>query len=168
LNKTKKEKEMKKLFLAMLLAAALIFPQMLFAAGSSSTVTEGWVDGVEGGVYWIRWTWVGDDTNGTVPSVTSSGPLNGYVIKAVTDPGSPVPSTDYDIALADDDQADVMGGAMVDLSGTLSAVHMPLIGTDAYQPVYISSALTMVLTGNSNVDAQGEVVVYIQKVGRKY
>jgi len=155
----------KLLFLMMLL---LLTPALALAANSSCTITESWVDGISGGVLKIEYDWVADDADGSVPSCVTTGPLNGYVIKVVVNPGAGPPTATYDATLADADVADVMGGELTDLGSTVSTAHMPLVGTDAYQPVYIDSALTFAVTGNTQNSAAGSITAYVQKPGRAY
>jgi len=154
---------MKKAILTMLMVLFLLLPVTLYAAGSSNTVTEGWVDGMEGGVYVITFTWVADDSDGSVPSAETSGPLNGMILKVVTDPGATAPTDGYAVTLTASEGADVMGGALGDLDTANTEQWFPQAGTDAPRPVYVAGTLTMALTGNSVNDALGTLTVYIKR-----
>lgn len=50
--------------------------------------------------------WVSDDTTGAVTGTTEK--IVGQLVKAVTDPGSPAPTANYDIDITDEESVDVL------------------------------------------------------------
>lgn len=143
--------------LALLLLGA---PAFLFAANSSVTATGPIkVSGPEATYHYIKWEWVADDTDGSVPTDTIDGIL-GYVVRVITDPGSTAPTDDYDIELHDAYGCDLMGGALNDRDTTATEQAMPIIG-GASSGALVLDTLELNITGNSVNSATGTVWVLI-------
>ena len=109
----------------------------------------------------LIWAWIADASDGTVPSTVSDITVTGYIMYALTDPGSPAPTALYDIALNDADGVDVFGGELGNRSAAASEQAMPKIG-NAYGDRVSNSILTMVLSNNSVNSAVGELKVYVR------
>jgi len=109
--------------------------------------------------------WVGDSSDGSVP--TKSIPLYGWVQKAVTNPGSPAPSANYDIAFTDpeDSALDIFANALQNRHTTTTEQVYPLIagspGTVSSVKVFTAGSYLFTLTGNSVASAAGRLVLYL-------
>jgi hypothetical protein len=146
--------------IAVALLGLVMMATSAFAAGSSTTPTGPTkVSGVETSYYTVKWDWVADDTDGSVPSDTVNGIL-GYVVRVITDPGATAPTDDYDITLTDAYGCDVMGGALADRDTTATEQAMPIIG-GASTGALVLDSLTVNITGNSVNSATGTVYVLI-------
>jgi hypothetical protein len=149
----------------LILIALLLIPCMAFAEGSVS-VTKDTING--GDVEIIAFAFIANAAGtATVPATSSStvypGDKAGYIIKVVTDPGSPAPTDDYDVSLIDATTgADLLGGEGADRDTANSEEAVPKIG-NAYAANFAPVAFTMTLTGNSVNAAKGTVYVYIAK-----
>ncbi len=149
---------MKRLFCVLVLLLGLLFmPLSLFAAGSSNTGVG--PTKIHEGYYVVTFTWVADDTNGTVPNATVNG-IFGYVVKVITDPGATAPTDNYDIVLNDKYSADVMGGELIDRDTAVTEQAVPKVG-NAYGGSLVNGPLTMQLTNNSVNSATGVVYIFI-------
>jgi hypothetical protein len=105
-------------------------------------------------------------TDGTVTATQSADKLYGYIALVVVDPGSPAPQALYDVTITDETGIDVMGGALADLSATVSLQTMPVIGpsgTTAYAGRFVDSKLTFNLSNNNVSGAKGTVYIYLVK-----
>lgn len=133
-------------------------------AGSSSTYTHTHENYGKWGpakrVEKVTITWVADDTDGSVPNV--SVPLNGWLIKAVTNPGSPAPTDNYDIVIGDpnDSALDVVAGALADRDTATSEQVYPVVGSSATPP-FLCGTHTVGISGNSVNSATGEIILYL-------
>ena len=104
-------------------------------------------------------------TNG-VFTTTSTGPLEGYLVRATTNPGT-APTTDYDITLIDRTGADVMGGTLTDRSATVTETVVPKLhddGTDrVYGGVLIRGGLDVTIANNSVNSAVVVIYLFIER-----
>ena len=107
-----------------------------------------------------RFSFVADDTDGSILSKATLDPVHGFITRVVTNPGTPAPTDDYDITLTDTDGVDVLGGAGADRDTANSEQIMPLVGAVSV-PCRVDSALTLAVSGNSVNSAEGEVIVYV-------
>lgn len=126
-------------------------------AGSSTTYVK---ERVFSNTEVHRFSFVADDSDGSIESKASLDPVHGFITRVVTNPSSPAPTDDYDITLADEDAVDVLGGAGADRDTANSEQLMPLVGAVSV-PCRVDSALTLAVTGNSVNSAEGEVIVYV-------
>jgi len=110
----------------------------------------------------LEFDYTADSSGATVSPTASSGTATGYVFMVVTDPGSPAPTDDYDVALLDGDGADILGGAGANRDQADSEQITPAIG-GAYAPRFVNGALTLQVTGNAVNSAQGKVKIFIRR-----
>ena len=103
--------------------------------------------------------WTGDDANGTVPALVLPK-INGKLLSLKTDPGSPAPTTLYDIAITDDDGFDVLQGVGADRSATVTQQARIVYATTDSEP-YVGEwqTLTLAITGQSVNGAKGRIVL---------
>jgi len=125
----------------------------VLAAGSSATIAET----VGGPVTLIVWTWTSDDTTGSVTSAPSNATLDGEIIELATDPRTPAPTDDYDVAILDSNGLDVLAGAGAnrDTANTEYKVDKNTLGAVS------ASKLTLQVTNAGN-STQGTVYLYIR------
>lgn len=98
-------------------------------------------------------SWTADDANGSVPNLSLS--LKGYLIQAVTNPGSTAPTDNYDLVINDADGADICGGALAnrDTANSECVVFNPAPFADGSQ--------TVVWSNNSVNSATGTLTLYV-------
>lgn len=132
-------------------------------AGSSMTFTY---DTGPGPVKRIIADWTSDDTTGAV-SGTTTVKASGFLLRAVTDPGTAAPTASYDIAITDDEGADVLGNCFDDLadrhtSNTESVDFFLNDGTtsNGARPS-VCSELTFSVTNAGN-SKTGQVILYLE------
>lgn len=153
---------MKKRLLSLLALSAIFFALICGSAQAVGTVTQAWTHYPNHELSILIVTWVGDVANGTVPATALSS-FSGYIIKTVTDPGSPAPTDLYDIVLSDTDGLDVMGGTLMDRSTTVTQQAYPLLATSYYRPAFVCTTVTFTLTNNSVNSATGVLRIYIKR-----
>jgi len=102
---------------------------------------------------------VGDASGGSVPTLAISN-MAGIIDKILTNPGSPAPTDNWDIALyhPNDATLDVLGGALVDRDTTTSEVKAPVL-TGSSLNVAVNGTYTLAVTGNSVNSATGQIVI---------
>lgn len=114
--------------------------------------------------------WTSDNTTGAVSGTTKK--ITGELIKAVTNPGSTAPTDNYDIAITDEESADVLANCVAagrldnrDTSNTETAYFFvenldasPV--AESVHPV-VCDVLTIAVTnaGNSKV---GRLILYVR------
>lgn len=105
-------------------------------------------------------SWTADDADGSIPSL--SIPLSGWLVKVVTNPGSPAPTAAYDITLGDPSDAslDVLEGALADRDASTTEQVYP-VATSAATPHFLAGTYTLAISGNSVNSATGELVLYL-------
>lgn len=108
----------------------------------------------------VEITWIGSSTDGTVPAL--SIPLQGYVLKVVTNPGTTAPTDNYDIFWYDPDDAalDAMCDGTKDRDTANGENAYPTL-TGASIPVFLCGTYSMEIKGNSVNSATGKIVVYL-------
>jgi hypothetical protein len=84
-----------------------------------------------------------------------------YCLMAVTDPGVPVPTDQYDIEIRDEYGVDVFGGKLNNRSSVTSEQAVPQIG-DGLGSRLCAGPWTFHLIGNSINAAQGKCVLYFE------
>lgn len=101
---------------------------------------------------------VGDDTTGAVPNLTIVG-ISGFIVQAVTNPGSTGPTDNYDIALNHAEGGDVLGGGLANRD----IANSEIVNFDP--KIFVESEISYTLTvSNTSVnDATGKIVLYIQQ-----
>lgn len=129
---------MKRLWLALVFVVA----GAANAFGAGTVTLLGTPDTVEGqDVTIYTYTMTADAADGSYPA-TASYPINGWIIRVETNPGSTAPTALWDLTLLDQDGLDVMGGVLANRSATATEHVL------APQP-YVRGAVTITPTGNS-------------------
>lgn len=128
-------------------------------AGSSATLSE---HIKRGRVKRLHYTFVGDDTDGTMPSIALPT-FSGYLLLLVTNPGATGPTDNYDITLVDAESVDRLQGvgANRDTANTEQA-GIVFSGTSLHVPVVYSDTLTLTIANTSVNDATTEVFIYYE------
>lgn len=149
---------MRKFSRLMLLVATLVFvlASVAWGAGAVTTHTTTYI-GYK--VYKHAFAWTGDGAGGAVTSFTTPK-IVGYVFSGVTNPGSVVPTDNYDITLKDDNGVDVFGGELLNRDEANSEQATPKIG-NAYGTRFVNSKLTFAISGQSVNSATGTLDVYV-------
>jgi hypothetical protein len=93
-------------------------------------------------------SWVGDDANGTVPTVLMADYESWTISKVISNPGAVAPTALYDITFVDTDGLDILDGAIINRSATLSEVETMAVqvGADGFT-VTIANQLVNSATG---------------------
>jgi len=139
-----------------LLLSCLFLSELALAVGSV-TVTRSFTEfskqSAPKSVEVVKFAWVGDAADGSVPATSIY--LSGHVMKAITVPASPAPTASYGITFVDPLGAslDALNSALTSLSASLTA--------QIYPKVFLAGSYTFTLTGNSVVSAQGAAYLYI-------
>lgn len=113
--------------------------------------------------------WTSDDTTADATGTTDE--LNGYIVRIVTDPGTPAPDDDYDIVLTDPEGMNLLakaGDDLADRDTSTSEQIWPImenydstaIGVGLWVPV--GDAIT-ISVDNAGTSTQGQLILYIQK-----
>lgn len=148
---------MKKLFLVAALLCAQVF-------GLGTVVVNRTNLGPDNQLVVIDWA--GDATTALVP--TKVVPLLGFVTKVITNPGSPAPTANYDIAFTDpeDSSLDLFATLLNNRHTTTSEVVYPAIagtgGTVTSFPIHAGGNYTFSLTGQAASGAKGRVLIYLK------
>ena len=145
--------------LAALLVTLMFTPSGGWAAG---TVTDGGAIPYGSKEYELVFTWVGDASDGSVPSTASSIAIDGYVYKITTNPDSPAPTDNYAITLTDKDGVDVLGGLGANRDTANSETIVPKAGTITWS-TRINGTLTLNISSNTDVSATGIVRIYFYR-----
>lgn len=116
-----------------------------------------------GGVRRIIFDWV--STAGGAVDGTLTAPVNGRVVAMITDPGTPAPTTLYDIVIVNDEGFDILAAQGQNRSATLSEMVTPGIPfkdgtTTSVAPMYVAGTLELRVT-NAGAAAQGRVVLLV-------
>jgi hypothetical protein len=105
--------------------------------------------------------WTADDTDGSVPALSVT--LSGFVLKAVTDPGSTAPTDNYDIVLNDaaDTTVDHLASALANRDTANTEVAYPTV-SGATVPVWLEDkAYSLAVSNNSVNSATGQIILYL-------
>ena len=102
-------------------------------------------------------------TSGFTALSSNPYPIDGYVIKVVTNPGATGPTDDYDITLTDSESCDCMGGALADRDITNSEQTWPIIGGTTYGESFVEGPLTCNISNNAVKNATTKVSVYFRR-----
>ena len=154
----------KRMLASCIVAVVLLAAAQVFAAGSASSCTDPRRIYRRGKMYVLRsrCTFTADDTDGSIIPNATIKKINGVVFQAVVDPGATGPTNGaWDVALNDDMSCDVFGGAMTDMSSTVSGHFKPLVQGLSSSDRYVRGDGTVVWTGNAVVDATGTIDFYI-------
>jgi hypothetical protein len=148
---------MKRVTVLFVLAVFFLSPLLALAA-SSVIATPTWVAGQNMKV--IKVSWVAEHTQdvdgaATVP-YTELKPLNGFIYAIQTDPGATAPTDNYDVYLRDyTTGVSLLGTSLENRDTVNSELVVPSV------PVYTAGAVGFSLSGNTNIDAVGDVYIYV-------
>ena len=104
--------------------------------------------------------WVADSADATVP--TLSLPLEGFLIKAITNPGATAPSANYDITLTDpeDSALDAAASLLINRHTSTTEQVYPLI-SGAACPILLAGTYGIAVAGNAVNSATGRIIFYL-------
>ena len=119
------------------------------------------------GMWIVSLAWTGDASNGGVPNTALSDAIKNkisgsFLLQVKTIPGSPAPTTLYDITLEDGDGLDVMQGTLSDRSATLVETAVPKQDSKrgVQGPVYTKGDLTLKISNQGVNSAKGTIRLY--------
>lgn len=148
------------LFGICLIALLLAVSAWADSVTQSVTMTGRSTGGERDYVYQLSWTAAAD---GSLTSVTTEESIDGYVYMVVTDPGTTAPQALYDLTLTDSYGLDIMGGALLDRSATVTEQAFPVLLTGVYGSRRVNGRLTLNLTNNNVNAATGIVYIYFYR-----
>ena len=157
---------MKKLFIALVL---LLLPSMCLAAGSWATWQKR--DWYPIGIRIVILEWTADASDGSVPDYDTStistlksfmSSWNLYMI--LTDPGTPAPTSDYDITITDQYGVEVTGTQLGDRSATAGEQAIVKLNDSIWGGRTLDDAgVTIAISGNSENSATGKIILFLGK-----
>ena len=158
---------MRKLVSFIIILLFLCLTSLSYAAGS---VTQQLSSYDSGRLKILTFSWTADSSNAKVPgavtSVSTTNALQGYYIyMVVTKPGSPAPTSNYDIILNDQDGMDMMGGTLANRSATAVENAVPKVDTTntLYGGRFVNGNITLLVDGNLVNSAKGTVKIFLSK-----
>jgi hypothetical protein len=102
-----------------------------------------------------------DSGDGSFTATALENKIDGFLLRAVTDPGGTAPTNGYDITLIDGMGVDVLQGCLLDRSNaTTEDVAIVYSGTENHPVVAPSDTLTLTITGNSVKSATTQIVLW--------
>lgn len=109
----------------------------------------------------LEFDWVADDADGTVPTSATDSIVNyqiagWFITKVITQPGTPLPTTQYGITLVDQYGLDLAGGNLAGRSSTLPEQVTFVNQVD-------NSGFTFTLADNSATSAEGKCLVFLNR-----
>jgi hypothetical protein len=111
----------------------------------------------------ITLTCVGDSSDGSFPG-TELEEFEGRLLALETDPGTPAPTSNWDVVVNDSNGVDVLQGVGANRHTTTSEkVAVVFSGTSVHPPVDKTDTLTAVISGNSVASAQLVIKLYYLK-----
>lgn len=149
---------MKSLKFYLIVLLVLLVPGLALAAGSWTTpkVTE------YGNVIEISATFTADSSDGSVPDLELTGALLKaftnkkvpyYLYRAITDPGTPSPTDNYDITVDDANGNDMAAGKLENRDETNTEIARMAY----FDPV--RGKMTVTVSNNSDNSATGELIL---------
>lgn len=109
--------------------------------------------------------WTADASDATVPSLSLD--LQGYCIKAITNPGATAPTANYDIALGDpeDSSLDALAAALANRATATTEQVYPAIagspGTVTSFPPFLAGTYSLAISNNAVNSATGRIILYL-------
>ena len=129
-------------------------------AGSAATITYD----ETGPIKKVLISWTSDDTTGAVTATTKK--IVGYLLKGVTDPSATAPTNAYDVAITDEEGANVLGNCVDDLADRHNANTESVDFVIGAAGTYTTGArpcvcdkLTVAVTAAGN-SKQGQIIIY--------
>lgn len=147
-----------------LFAFLLLMPALAFGVGTVTVTRTPLYKSLDAGSVRVGETvsvaWTADAAAATVPNTTMV--MRGFLVKAVTNPGSTAPTDNYDITLGDpsDSALDTLAGSLANRDTTNTEQALPVV-SGAVVPVYLNGTYTFGLSGNAVNSATGTVVFYL-------
>ena len=104
---------------------------------------------------------VADASDGSIPDTEVE--LLGYLVKVVSNPGTPAPTDDYDVTLGDpeDSSLDILAGAGADRDTSTTEQAPGSAWSSALTPVPVSGTYTLKFANNSQNSAQGRIQLWL-------
>lgn len=127
------------------------------AANSSSECDGGVLEGYNNQVLRITCDFTADDATGAYDTVTFD--TYGYLIKVVTNPGSPAPTDNYDIAITEENGANICSTNLDNRDTANSEQALCVSGN----PVWLSGVHTITITNNSVNSAVTELTLWVKR-----
>jgi hypothetical protein len=130
-------------------------------AGAVTTVEKKSYDNGKERIEEYIFTWVADDTDGSINSKQTDKIVVGWVFQGETNPGSPAPTDDYDVTITNEAGVDVFGGELANRDTANSEQAVPKIGA-AYGERWVNTKLTFNASGSIVNDAQGVCKIWVR------
>jgi hypothetical protein len=134
-------------------------------AGSSHALTSQDAHGI---IREVLTSFVGDDTDGTVPTLVVSFGVDVELLELETNPGSTGPTANYDITAVDAAGADRIQGVGANRHTSATEVVPILYASTSQHPILkAGTALTVTIANTSVNDATGTILIrYRSLTGR--
>ena len=102
-----------------------------------------------------------DSGDGSFAATALNHPIDGFLLRLVTNPGATAPTTLYDITLVDDAGSDVLQGVGMDRSAT-DTEDAPIVyaGTANHPAVSPSETLTLTIANQAVVSATTQITIW--------
>jgi hypothetical protein len=139
------------------------------ATNGDSAVTFSFQSLVGGNMAVLKASWLGDSGDGSVPAATTNASvtalMQGWTVGMIeTIPDATVPPTNlYDITITDMYSLDIVGGVLANRSSTVAQRVIPLLNGVVYGAAPIYGALTINITGNTDVAAVGTILLFLYR-----
>ena len=132
-------------------------------AGSSSVATEqqNWSSDGRQNIIRVDITYVGDDTDGTIPDVTTEA-QGGMIVGITHAPGATAATTLFDVVAEDSNGVDLLCGAGGNIDTTQDMMRVPYPDSTSYRPFPVIGELTVKMSGTTAVDSVGVFSIFIQ------
>lgn len=128
-------------------------------AGSAHTLTSSRQPGGGTKIGKILTAIVGDNANGTVPTLSVEFPRDAELLDIETNPGTTGPSVDWDITLVDADGADRLFSSGLNRH-TSNTLVSPIVYTGStVHPVIEAGAYTLTVANTSVVNATATIAI---------
>lgn len=116
----------------------------------------------------LTFTCTADSAAATFPDTPTSTDITNailgmYITEVRTNPGAVAPQALYDIVVNDADGIDIMGGALLNRSATVSERAIPIMITGIYGCTAIDGILTISISGNNVNSAVTVVKVFLSR-----
>ena len=134
---------------------------------ADSTVNTTVTDSRHGDLRKVQFAWImGGVASTTITHTIPAGFMDGIVLRAIVDPGTPAPKDNYDIQFLDTVSHDLMGGALIDSSSGTTADILPVSdSTKMTTGVPSVGPYSLAITGllGSSTGANGTVTIFVDQ-----
>lgn len=104
--------------------------------------------------------WTASSTDGSLPVLQVA--LSGWLVKVVTNPGSVAPTANYDIDLADPNDANLSAtGTLLNNRHTTTTEQVYPVISGAVVPIFLAGTYGVTITNNSVNSATGNITFYM-------